>query len=123
MLGGPDGDLLSGQDGNDDLSGEGGTDSLDGGSGTNWCTVGSADSQTRCVYDASAPKIGYATVSPNPVDVTTQTAVVTVRAHIVDDTGVAHVQFTWGTPRLVCATASGRARQGSRGTRSPGTTR
>lgn len=104
LLGGPDGDVLAGQDGNDDLSGEGGSDALDGGTGTNWCTVGAADSQTRCVYDATAPKIGSSTVSPNPVDVTNQSVLVTVRSHIVDDTGIARVQFTWGSPTLVSGT-------------------
>lgn len=93
LLGGNDGDVLNGNDGNDDLSGDAGGDTLDGGAGTNWCTVGSGDVRNSCVYDTSVPRIGTTSASPTLVDVTYASQKVTLRAHVVDDTGVARVQF------------------------------
>lgn len=93
IRGGDDGDLLAGQDGNDDLSGENGTDALDGGAGTNWCTVGATDTQKACVYDKTPPAVWWSSVTPNPVNVTYADQQINVRVHVLDDTGVASVQF------------------------------
>lgn len=105
LAGGNDADVLNGNDGNDDLSGDAGGDSIDGGAGTNWCTVGAGDVRNRCVYDTSSPRIWSTTASPTTVDVTYSSQQVTLRAHILDDTGVAFVQFgSAGLGRLVSGT-------------------
>jgi len=106
LVGGSENDVLYGNDGNDDLSGEGGSDAIDGGPGTNWCTVESGDTQNRCVYDTSTPTIGTTSASPAAVDVTYASKQVTLTAHVVDDTGIARVQFgSAGLGSLVSGTA------------------
>ena len=110
LLGDNGDDVLGGDGGDDDLSGQGGSNTLAGGDGTNWCTVGSTDSQTGCVYDEAAPTVATLTVTPGEVDVTEADAIVTVRVRILDDTGVARIQL-WSEvnrqsmdPRLVSGT-------------------
>jgi len=94
IRGGDDNDVVQGQDGNDDLAGENGSDALDGGNGTNWCTVGATDTQKACVYDKTPPAVWWSSVTPDPVDVTYGDKPITVRVHLLDDTGVAGAQFS-----------------------------
>jgi hypothetical protein len=93
IVGGGGGDDLYGEAGNDDLDGGAAADDVFGGTGTNWCTVGAGDDTTACVYDRSAPVVTSATLSATTVDVTNGAREVTVRVHVVDDTGVASVRL------------------------------
>lgn len=116
LHGGDDADVVSGQEGDDDLAGEGGSDVVDGGAGTNWCSIGAGDTQKACVYDRTAPTLGWTSASPNPVDVTSGSRTVTVRLRLLDDTGITSVQTSFqdfetaalgpslGTPVLVSGT-------------------
>ena len=91
------GDLNSyGGSGNDDLTGGPGVDDIDGGTGTNWCTVGSSDSQMRCVYDEAVPVSDEGHLSQDGVDVTQDDREVTARVHVTDDTGVTRVDLGAG---------------------------
>lgn len=91
ITGGSGGDDLEGDGGNDDLSGDGGSDDINGDAGTNWCTVGSTDTQSGCVYDSQDPVVDQAQLSTDHVDVTNRNQQVTVRMHVTDDTGVSEV--------------------------------
>ena len=91
--GGAGADELAGQTGNDDLTGGRGADDINGGAGTNWCTVGSQDVQTRCVYDREAPRPGPVELSRTVVDVTDSDQRVKVRIRLTDDTGVQDVHL------------------------------
>lgn len=95
LHGGDDPDVLSGQEGDDDLAGEGGSDVVDGGLGTNWCTIGPGDTRRACVYDTTAPTLGWAYASPASVDVTAGDKPVTVRLRLLDDTGITSVQTSF----------------------------
>lgn len=100
LVGGGDPDTLKGDSGNDDLNGQAGKDTLDGGDGTNWCTIGSGDVQSRCVYDRTAPVLKQIVVNPATVDVTTKARTFTVRMHVVDDTGVVAVSASTDAGRI-----------------------
>lgn len=110
-------DALIGQAGDDDLTGGSGTDTLTGGAGTNWCTVDSADVETRCVYDRAAPQADGADLDVGSVTVASESAQVEVRVHLTDDTGVTQV-----FPTLVRSDGSQRIR-GTAGTLTRGTAR
>ena len=94
LTGGSGSDDLSGNGGNDDLAGNAGADDLDGGLGTNWCTPGATDTETACKYDATPPVSDSASLSTRRVDVSGADRHVTVRVHVVDDTGVADVSVS-----------------------------
>lgn len=93
LLGGADGDTLKGQSGNDDLDGQAGRDALNGGAGTNWCTVGSGDIQSRCVYDRAAPVLRDLSAAPTVVDVSSANKRFLLRVRVIDDTGLSQVSF------------------------------
>ena len=94
LTGGDGGDDLVGGDGNDDLVGGPAADDLEGGAGTDWCTVGSQDTQTSCVYDREPASSDSGHLSDDRVDVSDATRVVTARAHVLDDTGATRVSLS-----------------------------
>ena len=94
LTGGDQGDRIAGGSGNDFLISGKGPDHVDGGRGDNLCLVDGHDVSRRCHYDEEAPVVVTARASVSAVDVTNASAVVTVRAHLTDDTGVASV-FTY----------------------------
>ena len=94
LEGGDNADDLDGQVGDDFLDGGGGADDLDGGEGTNMCAVDAADESQRCRYDELPPVMVETQISPSYVDVTDRSALVSVKVHVTDDTGVEDVQVS-----------------------------
>ena len=86
--GGPGADDLGGQLDDDDLDGGGGPDVLDGGPGDNWCVPATEDLLRLCVYDVAPPTVVAMEMTPDVVDVGAADREVTVRLHLLDDTGV-----------------------------------
>jgi Ca2+-binding RTX toxin-like protein len=117
-FGGAGRDTISGGYGNDDLAGGPQADDVDGGPGTNWCTLDAADTADRCVYDrlpAGADRLAF---SVEAVDVTEAAREVTVRVHVIDDTGVQSVQVQPGLdtdwfPSAIANLTSGDVRDAS----------
>lgn len=110
-------DRLIGGAGNDDLTGGPQADTIDGGTGTNWCSADPADTSSECAYDLTAPDADQLSLSTDTVDVTEADRTVTVRVHVIDDTGVTSVVVQPGpdTPWLANGWAdltSGDARDG-----------
>jgi hypothetical protein len=111
LVGGDGDDLLAGRSGADEITGgngeddvAGGTgddfldggpqsDDIDGGDGTNTCIVDATDDAVRCVYDLDDPSLLGASSATPTVDVSDSDQSVTVRTHVVDDTGVATVDL------------------------------
>ena len=106
ILGGPGNDELVGDQGNDRIFGGDGDDVLFsdefghaadhayGGGGDNVCVADKHDLTRRCRGDQQRPEALSARVIPGAVDVTSGAAVVTVRMHVTDDTGVVQVQLS-----------------------------
>lgn len=94
--GGAGRDVVSGGNGNDDLAGGTQADDIDGGPGTNWCTVDTADTADRCVYDLTPGNADQLTLSTDNVNVTAGDREVTVRVHATDDTGLQYVRVLPG---------------------------
>jgi hypothetical protein len=117
-LGGPGSDRLAGGLGNDDLTGGSNADSIDGGAGTNWCIVDGSDTSEHCIYDTTPAHTDQVIYSADTVDVTEATQTVTVRVHVVDDTGVSGVAIDasdatpWYTSRNTAHLVSGDIRDG-----------
>jgi Ca2+-binding RTX toxin-like protein len=88
LLGSGGRDDLLGQAGDDNLDGGTEPDNLDGGDGTNLCVIGAEDTAKSCRYDRTPPQILELTVEPSIVDVRDAAATVTMRVHVVDDTGI-----------------------------------